>query len=112
MTTLSRLAAGPFGRCSAPDKGGVPNLGRAHDHSRNALPAAARKFLSEGRSAASIQEITDAADAGFGSFYNHFQTVSSALEVYAQMRDEIVRLYDDPAEVFAVRFRMTGRLQR
>ncbi|MBF6468552.1 TetR/AcrR family transcriptional regulator [Nocardia beijingensis] len=82
--------------------------------------AAARKFLSEGRSAVSIQEITDAADVGFGSFYNHFQTkeqlfdeaVSSALEVYAQMRDEIVRLYDDPAEVFAVSFRMTGRLQR
>ncbi|MVU80665.1 TetR family transcriptional regulator [Nocardia sp. ET3-3] len=81
---------------------------------------AARKFLSEGRSAVSIQEITDAADVGFGSFYNHFESkeqlfdeaVRSALQVYAEMRDGIVQLYDDPAEVFAVSFRMTGRLQR
>ncbi|WP_255218461.1 TetR/AcrR family transcriptional regulator [Nocardia abscessus] len=93
---------------------------RRRERTRNALVAAARKFLAEGRSAVSIQEITDAADVGFGSFYNHFQSkeqlfdeaVRSALEIYAQMRDEIVRLYDDPAEVFAVSFRMTGRLQR
>ncbi|WP_280240646.1 TetR/AcrR family transcriptional regulator [Nocardia abscessus] len=93
---------------------------RRRERTRNALLAAARKFLAEGRSAVSIQEITDAADVGFGSFYNHFQSkeqlfdeaVRSALEIYAQMRDEIVRLYDDPAEVFAVSFRMTGRLQR
>ncbi|MBF6079252.1 TetR/AcrR family transcriptional regulator [Nocardia beijingensis] len=82
--------------------------------------AAARTFLSEGRAAVSIQEITDAADVGFGSFYNHFQSkeqlfdeaVRSALQVYSELRDGIVALYDDPAEVFAVSFRMTGRLQR
>ncbi|NQE93610.1 TetR/AcrR family transcriptional regulator [Nocardia terpenica] len=81
---------------------------------------AARKFLSEGRSAVSIQEITDAADVGFGSFYNHFtskqqlldEAVRSALQVYSELRDGIVELYDDPAEVFTVSFRMTGRLQR
>ncbi|MBF6302028.1 helix-turn-helix transcriptional regulator [Nocardia amamiensis] len=81
---------------------------------------AARKFLSEGRSAVSIQEITDAADVGFGTFYNHFQSkeqlfdeaIRSALQVYSEMRDAIVALYDDPAEVFAVSYRMTGRLQR
>ncbi|MBF6065378.1 helix-turn-helix transcriptional regulator [Nocardia terpenica] len=80
----------------------------------------ARKFLSEGRSAVSIQEITDAADVGFGSFYNHFtskqqlldEAVRSALQVYSELRDGIVELYDDPAEVFTVSFRMTGRLQR
>ncbi|MEV0034063.1 helix-turn-helix domain-containing protein [Nocardia sp. NPDC050793] len=93
---------------------------RRRERTRNALLGAARKFLSEGRSAVSIQEITDAADVGFGSFYNHFESkeqlfdeaVRSALQVYSEMRDVIVSLYDDPAEVFAVSFRMTGRLQR
>ncbi|MGW4370535.1 TetR/AcrR family transcriptional regulator [Nocardia takedensis] len=93
---------------------------RRRERTRNALLAAARAFLSEGRSAVSIQEITDAADVGFGSFYNHFESkeqlfdeaVRSALQVYSEMRDGIVALYDDPAEVFAVSFRMTGRLQR
>ncbi|MFC9894590.1 TetR/AcrR family transcriptional regulator [Nocardia sp. NPDC127579] len=93
---------------------------RRRERTRNALLGAARKFLSEGRSAVSIQDITDAADVGFGSFYNHFdskeqlfdEAVRSALQVYSELRDGIVALYDDPAEVFAVSFRMTGRLQR
>ncbi|MFD7843532.1 TetR/AcrR family transcriptional regulator, partial [Nocardia sp. NPDC059764] len=34
------------------------------------------------------------------------------LNIYSGMRDDIVALYTDPAEVFAVSFRMTGRLQR
>ncbi|WP_254206194.1 TetR/AcrR family transcriptional regulator [Nocardia alni] len=93
---------------------------RRRERTRNALLGAARKFLSEGRSTVSIQEITDAADVGFGSFYNHFdskdqlfdEAVRSALQVYSEMRDGIVALYDDPAEVFAVSFRMTGRMQR
>ncbi|WP_459548577.1 TetR/AcrR family transcriptional regulator [Nocardia sp. X0981] len=93
---------------------------RRRERTRNALLGAARMFLSEGRSAVSIQEITDAADVGFGSFYNHFESkdqlfdeaVRSALQAYSEMRDVIVALYEDPAEVFAVSFRMTGRLQR
>ncbi|MEC3918498.1 TetR/AcrR family transcriptional regulator [Nocardia sp. CDC160] len=93
---------------------------RRRERTRNALLGAARKFLSEGRSAVSIQEITEAADVGFGSFYNHFaskdelfdEAVRSVLLVYSEMRDAIVARYDDPAEVFAVSFRMTGRLQR
>ncbi|MEV6322854.1 helix-turn-helix domain-containing protein [Nocardia sp. NPDC051787] len=95
-------------------------IDRRRERTRNALLGAARKFLSEGRSAVSIQEITDAADVGFGTFYNHFQSkeqlfdeaVRSVLQVYSEMRDVIVALYDDPAEVFAVSFRMTGRMQR
>lgn len=95
-------------------------IDRRRERTRNALLGAARKFLSEGRSAVSIQEITDAADVGFGTFYNHFQSkeqlfdeaIRSALQVYSEMRDAIVALYEDPAEVFAVSFRMTGRLQR
>ncbi|WP_433594348.1 TetR/AcrR family transcriptional regulator [Nocardia sp. CA-145437] len=95
-------------------------IDRRRERTRNALLGAARKFLAEGRSAVSIQEITDEADVGFGSFYNHFdskeqlfdEAVRSVLQVYSEMRDGIVALYDDPAEVFAVSFRMTARLQR
>ncbi|WP_433677789.1 TetR/AcrR family transcriptional regulator [Nocardia sp. CA-119907] len=95
-------------------------IDRRRERTRNALLGAAQKFLAEGRSAVSIQEITDAADVGFGSFHNHFESkeqlfdeaVRSALQVYSEMRDGIVAVYEDPAEVFAVSFRMTGRLQR
>ncbi|MFI8975180.1 TetR/AcrR family transcriptional regulator [Nocardia asteroides] len=93
---------------------------RRRERTRRALLGAATKFLAEGRSAVSIQEITEAADVGFGSFYNHFDTkdqlfddaVQDVLKTYGTMRDEIVENYSDPAEVFAVSFRMTGRLQR
>jgi AcrR family transcriptional regulator len=93
---------------------------RRKERTRNALLGAARQFLAEGRTSVSIQEITDAADVGFGSFYNHFESkdalfeaaVDSTLQAYAVLRDALVAGYDDPAEVFAVSFRMTGRLQR
>ena len=64
---------------------------RRKERTRNALLGAARQFLSEGRTNVSIQEITDAADVGFGSFYNHFESkdalfeaaVGSTLHAYA-----------------------------
>lgn len=93
---------------------------RRRERTRTALVTAATQFLADGRTNVSIQEITDAADVGFGSFYNHFESkealfeaaVASVLQGYAVMRDEIVAGYEDPAEIFAVSFRMTGRLQR
>ena len=68
----------------------------------------------------SIQEITEAADVGFGSFYNHFDSkdelfeaaVTQTLQAYVDLRDAVVAGYDDPAEIFTVSFRMTGRLQQ
>jgi AcrR family transcriptional regulator len=67
---------------------------------------------------ASIQEIADAADIGFGSFYDHFgskdQLCATAsgevMERGGQMIDRACAGIADPAEVFAVSFRMTGRL--
>ncbi len=99
---------------------GPTRVDRRKQRTRAALLAAARRFLAEGRSNVSIQQITDAADVGFGSFYNHFESkealfeaaVEEVLEAYAALRDELVAEYHDPAEVFAVSFRMTGRLQR
>ncbi|MER7608965.1 TetR/AcrR family transcriptional regulator [Nocardioides sp. NPDC127503] len=95
-------------------------LDRRKERTRAALISAACEFLAHGRTAVSIQQITDAADVGFGSFYNHFDSkealfeaaVESVLDVYVAFRDEVVAGYEDPAEVFAVSFRMTGRLQR
>jgi AcrR family transcriptional regulator len=93
---------------------------RRKERTRDALLSAARRFLADGRTNVSIQDITDAADVGFGSFYNHFESkealflaaVESTLEAWTVMRDEAVAGYDDPAEIFAVSFRMVGRLQR
>ncbi|MGZ4587545.1 MAG: TetR/AcrR family transcriptional regulator, partial [Mycobacteriaceae bacterium] len=54
----------------------APNrLDRRKARTRATLVAAAQRFLAEqGRADVSIQEITEAADVGFGSFYNHFST--------------------------------------
>ena len=93
---------------------------RRKERTRSALLGAACQLLAEGRTNVSIQEITDAADVGFGSFYNHFESkealfeaaVESTVEEWAQLRDQVVAGFDDPAEVFAASFRMAGRLQR
>ena len=87
---------------------------------RAALVAAGRRLLASGRTAVSVQEITDEAGVGFGSFYNHFDTkeelfaesVASTLDTWGEMRDLIVEGIEDPAEVFATSFRMLGRIQR
>ena len=98
-----------------------PNrVDRRKQRTRSALLKAARRLLAEGRTNVSIQEITDAADVGFGSFYNHFESkdelfeaaVTQTLQAYVDLRDGVVAGYDDPAEIFTVSFRMTGRLQQ
>jgi AcrR family transcriptional regulator len=67
-----------------------------------------------------VLEITKAADVGMGSFYNHFQTkdelfqaaMDDALETHGELLDSLTEPSDDPAEVFAQSFRLTGRLHR
>jgi len=101
--------------------GAVPanRLDRRKARTRQALIDAAVQLIAEGRGErASIQEITEAADIGFGSFYNHFtskeelfQTASEeVLERWAQMIDTACAGLDDPAEVFAISLRISGRL--
>ncbi|MCS3878917.1 AcrR family transcriptional regulator [Gordonia amarae] len=87
---------------------------------RAALLSAGRHLLADGKVAVSIQEITDAAGVGFGSFYNHFdskeelfaEAVADALDTWGMLRDQVVDGIDDPAEVFATSFRILGRAQR
>ncbi len=96
-------------------------LDRRKARTRQALVDAAVQLIAEGRGdRASIQEITEAADIGLGSFYNHFDrkhqlfTTASGemLEPWGQMIDRACAGIADPAEVFAVSFRISGRLGR
>jgi len=99
----------------------IPNrLDKRKARTRGALIAAAQGFLAERRTSVSIQEITDSADVGFGSFYNHFESkealfeaaINDTLELYGTYLDEYVAAIEDPAEVFTASFRLSGRLQR
>ena len=102
------------------DERAPTRLDRRKAQTRAALVAAAQRFLAEGRSAVSVQELTDTADVGLGSFYNHFSTkdelfaeaVVATLEAWGELRDRAVAGLSDPAEIFARSFRMSGRLQR
>ena len=98
---------------------GQNRLDRRKARTRQALIDAAVRLIAEGRGErASIQEITEAADIGFGSFYNHFESKDElfrtaseeALERWGQMIDRACAGIDDPAEVFAASFRISGRL--
>ena len=87
---------------------------------RAALVKAAQRLIAEGRDQVPILEITQSADVGMGSFYNHFASkeelfqaaVDDALEAHADLLDQLAENVDDPAEVFAQSFRLTGRLHR
>jgi len=94
-------------------------LDRRKARTRQALIDAAVRLIAEGRGdRASIAEITEEADIGFGSFYNHFdskeqlfQTASQeVLEHWGQMIDRATAGVTDPAELFAVGTRISGRL--
>src|SRR6187200_977351 len=98
-----------------------PNrVDRRKARTRAALIRAAQALIAEGRTSAPILEITQAADVGLGSFYNHFETkeelfeaaVEAVMDAYGQLLDELTGDIEDPAEVFACSFRLTGRLQR
>src|ERR1700730_6798516 len=94
-------------------------LDRRKARTRQAMIDAAVRLIAEGRGdRASIAEITEEADIGFGSFYNHFdskeqlfQTASEeVLERWGQLIDRATGGITDPAERFAVGTRISGRL--
>jgi AcrR family transcriptional regulator len=95
-------------------------LDRRRARTRAALISAAQEFLAEDRTSISVLEITQAADVGLGSFYNHFESkedlfeaaIHQVLEAHGALMDLVTEGVDDPAEVFARAFRLTGRLHR
>lgn len=97
----------------------VTRTERRKARTRKKLVDAARAFLaSDTHTTASIQDITDAADVGFGSFYNHFASkaelfeaaVAEVLEQLGQLLDGLSSGVDDPAVAFAQSVRLTARL--
>ncbi|GAB2552687.1 TetR/AcrR family transcriptional regulator [Nocardia heshunensis] len=101
--------------------GSGPNrLERRKARTRAALVGAAQSLLAEGRVNVPVLEITQAADVGLGSFYNHFQSreelfqasVEEALDRHGALLDLRCEDVEDPAQVFAQSFRLTGRLHR
>jgi AcrR family transcriptional regulator len=95
-------------------------LERRKARTRAALVGAAQSFLAAGKVNVPILEITQAADVGMGSFYNHFETkeelfqaaVEDALDAFGAALDQLTVGLDDPAQVFAQSFRLAGRLHR
>ncbi|MEW2357184.1 TetR/AcrR family transcriptional regulator [Spirillospora sp. NPDC029432] len=101
--------------------GGTANrTERRKARTRAALIRAAQTFLAEGNLNAPILEITRTADVGLGTFYNHFDSreqlfevaIEEALDRHGALLDEITAELQDPAEIFAQAFRLTGRLHR
>jgi len=98
----------------------VNRLDRRKARTRAALIRAAQTLIAQGRTNVPILEITQAADVGLGSFYNHFETkeqlfeaaVEAVMDAYGRLLDDLTADIEDPAEVFACSFRLTGRLHR
>src|SRR5208282_5075034 len=79
------------------------------------LEAALRLMAEKGVEGVAINEITEAADVGFGSFYNHFESkealhaalVDAVFEEFGDALDRLVSDVSDPAEVVSVSVRHT-----
>jgi AcrR family transcriptional regulator len=88
-----------------------PRGARRKRETRDKLLRAAFRLIAErGVAAVAINEITEAADVGFGSFYNHFPSKEAIYEevfrlVFEEFGDALERLtsdLEDPAEVISV----------
>jgi AcrR family transcriptional regulator len=104
------------------DEGGQPpnRVARRKQRTRAALISAAQSFIAAGKLNVPVLEITQAADVGMGSFYNHFDSkdelfdaaLTEVLDAHGALLDELTTSLEDPAEAFARSFRLTGRLFR
>jgi AcrR family transcriptional regulator len=88
--------------------------GRRRAETRARLLAAARTLLAEqGVERTAIAQVTEAADLGFGAFYNYFPSkdalveaaLSQSLDALDQAIDALSGPLEDPAEVVAVAHR-------
>ena len=95
-------------------------LERRKMRTRAALIRAAQTFVAAGKINVPVLEITQAADVGMGSFYNHFDSkeelfqaaVNEVLDEIGAILDKLSTASEDPAETFARSFRLVGRLFR
>jgi len=95
-------------------------LERRKMRTRAALIRAAQTFVAAGKLNVPVLEITQAADVGMGSFYNHFDSkeelfqaaVNEVLDDLGAILDKLTAEGEDPAETYARSFRLVGRLFR
>ena len=97
---------------------GVDRRARRRAETRARLLEAARAtFARQGIDVTRINEITDEADVGFGSFYNYFESkeaivaavVEETVEAAGQAIEAATSELDDPAEVVAIAHRSLVR---
>jgi AcrR family transcriptional regulator len=95
-------------------RGTAGRVARRRLETRARLVRAARELMArKGVGATSIQEITEAADVGFGSFYNHFDSketiaaavMAEAIESFGTAADRLAEVLEDPAEILAASVR-------
>ena len=99
---------------------GENRLERRKMRTRAALIRAAQSFIASGKLNVPVLEITQAADVGMGSFYNHFDSkeqlfqaaINEVLDAHGTLLDRLTDEDEDPAQTFARSFRLTGRLFR
>lgn len=93
-----------------------PRVSRRKRRTRARLLRAALELMAErGLEGVAIHEITEAADVGFGTFYNYFESkeaiydalVREVVEGFGSALDQIAEHVDDPAEVLAASVRYT-----
>lgn len=110
----------PSAKAAAPDTGPAtdrePRGARRKRETRQRLLGAALGLMAEkGMEGVAINEITEAADVGFGSFYNHFESKEAiyaavmdwVFKDFADALDRLVEDTADPAEVVSVCVRHT-----
>lgn len=100
-----RSAAPPAPSAAAPSR----NERRKLETRTRLIDAALRVMGAKGIEATTIRDITDAADVGFGSFYNYFETkeqlveqaVSETLTQFGEQIDAFNAQHEDPLEIMA-----------
>lgn len=106
------------GRAAGRSPAGDSRGARRKQATRNRLLDAAFRLMAErGSDAVSIKQITEAADVGLGSFYNHFESkgaihaavIEREYAAHGDRLDALVAAVDDLAEVVAISIRHTLR---
>jgi AcrR family transcriptional regulator len=107
----------PAGSVAVREARGARRKRETHDR---LLSAAFRLMAENGMEGVAVNEITEAADVGFGSFYNHFDSkeaihaavLDRVFEDFADSLEEVLADVSDPAEVIAASIRHTLRHAR
>lgn len=94
-----------------PEEERSPRVQRKREQARKRILEAAEKLMEErDPEEVTIQDITQAADIGHGTFYTHFKTKMDVLSPIVEDRaklhtarlDRLTQDMEDPAEVFCV----------